>query len=303
MDKIIKDNCRKYYEILELIGRGAFGNVYKAKNTNTDEIRALKIIDLLEEEEESNIIIDNITHQIKSARICSENNENSVKYYESFLTKREFVIVMELYDDDLDKVLRRKKEGFTPEEVYKIMIQLNHTFKIMKKNYIVHRDIKLSNILIKYKDLKKSDFIVALTDYDLSKEVSNYSLLRTRVGTILTMAPEIIEGKEKYGDKFDLWSIGIIIYQMLFQESPYKGKTEVIILNNIKNLGNKYLKKSNNNKLDDLIRKLLIENLKERISWEEYFKHPFFKDDLKNKKEKINDKRDEEIEQLKKKNY
>ena len=161
MDKIIKDNCRKYYEILELIGRGAFGNVYKAKNTNTDEIRALKIIDLLEENEELNIIIDNISHQIKNTRICSENNENSVKYYESFLTKREFVIVMELYDDDLDKVLRRKKEGFTPEEVYKIMIQLNHTFKIMKKNYIVHRDIKLSNILIKYKDFQKSNFIVA----------------------------------------------------------------------------------------------------------------------------------------------
>ncbi len=86
-------------------------------------------------------------------KICSKNNANiySVKYYEYFSTHNEIELIMELYDDKLLNYAIRIKREFTPEEVLNLMTQLNNTFKIMKENNIIHRDLKLENILIKYK--------------------------------------------------------------------------------------------------------------------------------------------------------
>jgi len=110
-------------------------------------------------------------------KICSEENDNSVKYYEHFHYTDKFVIVMELCDNSLQKILDERKKGFTYEQIFNIMCQLNNTFKIMYKNKIIHRDIKLDNILIKYKDKNNNDsninFIVKLTDYGISKQLKN----------------------------------------------------------------------------------------------------------------------------------
>ena len=164
------------------------------------------------------------------------------------------------------------------------MSQLNETFKIMVKNNIVHRDIKLENILVKYEQDK---FIVKLTDYGISKQVTKSKLCKTHAGTGNTMAPEVLEGKEIYDNKCDLWSIGVIIYQLTFKEYPYSGISEVALLNNIKNFGQRKFKESNDNNLNNLIRSLLIYDSKKRIEWNNYFIHPFFlfyraKEDYKN---------------------
>jgi len=96
------------------------------------------------------------------------------------------------------------------------------------------------------------------------------------MGTFQTMAPEILEGNENYDNKCDLWSIGIIIYQLYFKEYPYKGRTPVAIYNQIKELGNKILKKTKIERLDNLIDSLLIRKPEKRINYEDYFNHPFF---------------------------
>ena len=100
-------------------------------------------------------------------KICSKNNtnNNSVKYYEYYNTINNFVIVMELCDTSLQSLLNKRKNGFTSGEIRDILKQLNNTFKIMEENEIVHRDLKLDNILIKFEDNKKQKFIVKLTDY------------------------------------------------------------------------------------------------------------------------------------------
>ena len=90
---------------------------------------------------------------------------------------------------------------------------------------------------------------------------------------IFTISPEIIKNEEDLS-KSDIWSLGIIIYYMLFKEYPYKGKGEIELLEDI-NSG-KVLKLSDNEKLNDLLYKMLKININERISWEEYFNHPFF---------------------------
>ena len=118
---------------------------------------------------------------------------------------------MELCDNSLQKILDEKKEGYTCEEIYIIINQLNNTFKIMNENKIIHRDIKLDNIVVKYNNENKNsdiNFIVKLTDYGMSKNLIN-TIGKTYAGTPLTMAPEILEGEGKvdYDNKCDLWSI------------------------------------------------------------------------------------------------
>ena len=178
---------------------------------------------------------------------------------------------MELCDDSLQSILNKKINGFNNEEIYDIITQLNNTFKIMNKNHIIHRDLKLDIILIKYIDNTKTKFIVKLTDYGISKQLISLSkFCNIHAGTLLTMAPEIINDEE-YNDKCDLWSLGVIIYQMCFKQYPYNSNTEMGLLKQINNFGQKLLKKTSDKKLDYLISKLLIKEPKMRISWDEYF--------------------------------
>ena len=178
------------------------------------------------------------------------------------------------------------------------MNQLNNTFKIMYKNKIIHRDIKLANIVVKMNNEANDSnikFIPKLTDYGASKQLIN-TISKTFIGTSLTMAPEILEGEGKdYNYKCDLWSIGIIIYQLFFKDYPYKGDTPIAIYNKIKIKGNIFLEKTNNDNLDNLIKSLLIIDPEKRINYEEYFNHPFFKYNL-NKIININNYIIDEIE-------
>ena len=164
MSERIKQDYKEYYEIIDTIGKGAYGFVYKGKEKNTNEIRAIKVMDLVkiktnfmniyeEEEIEKHIklCVDGFITEYNNMKICCENNINSVKCYEYFKNEKYFVIIMELCDKDLAKLLlEKKKEKFKIEEIREIMNQLNNTFKIMKEKNIIHRDLKLENILIKY---------------------------------------------------------------------------------------------------------------------------------------------------------
>lgn len=123
------------------------------------------------------------------------------------------------------------------------MSQLNETLKIMVKNNIVYRDLKLENILIKYENNDKNKFIVKLTDYGISKQLTTTKMYKTRVGTPIIMAPEILERISNYDNKCDLRSIGIILYYLTFNEVPYNIATEAALLNNIKIMDKNFLKK------------------------------------------------------------
>ena len=185
---------------------------------------------------------------------------------------------MELCDSNLlDLLLKKGKEGFSIEEIYEIMSQLNNGLKIMRENKIIHRDLKLENILIKNKDNNK--YIIKIADYGISKRLNSLSknYCNTNVGTLEYMAPEILKG-ESYNDKCDLWSIGIIIYKLKFIKSPFNGQTENALIKNISNFNNNnnIIKKTGNKELDDLIERLLKIDYQKRLNWDEYFNHPFF---------------------------
>ena len=288
-NKRINEDYNKYYEILTTIGQGAYGNVYKGKEKETNELRAIKVMDLnrmrenllnsfelneIEEQIQSNI--NGFKNEYENMNICSKNTINSVKCYEYFINNDNLVIIMELCDKNLSKLLLERKKTFNEKEIFEILNQINNAFKIMKENKIIHRDLKLENILIKYNEDKT--FTIKLSDYGCSKKVTSLSrsFSNSIVGTNIYMAPEILKGQE-HNYKCDLWSLGIIIYKLFFGKPPYSGITETALINNIENGGKKFIKSTNIKELDDLINKLLEIEIDKRLSWDEYLNHPFFK--------------------------
>ena len=236
-----------------LLGRGGFSDVYEAIEKKTGKIYAIKRIkiDDLNEEEINNMLLMN-------------NYENSVKYYGYFKDKNLIYLIMEKCDFSLDKIINDKK--FNINEIKDLLEQLNNIFKIMYDKAIIHRDIKPENILIK--KLKNNKYLYKLTDYGLSKQLTQRHKASTVAGTNDYIAPEIKGNLNIDKSKVDLWSIGILIYKLYFGNIP---KNNIIL-------------KTNNIYLDDLIKKLLIEkpfgenNYNNcRISWEDYFNHNFFK--------------------------
>jgi len=150
MSNRTKKNYKEYYEIVEIIDSGAYGHVYSGREKKTKELRAIKVISLekIQEnllsqyeandiEEQLNLCINGFIQEFNNMKICSNNNNNSVKCYEYFNNEDNFVIIMELCDQNLSKLLKQRfkkeKKGFNSEEIYEIMNQLNNTFKIMKK--------------------------------------------------------------------------------------------------------------------------------------------------------------------------
>ena len=118
MEDKIKQDYRNYYDIIDVIGFGGFGLIYKARAKNTNDLRAIKIMNFDKIKEcllikyKANEInqqlqkcIEGFINEFKNMKACSENNENSVKCYEYFYNEEQFVIVMELCDKDLSKLL------------------------------------------------------------------------------------------------------------------------------------------------------------------------------------------------------
>ena len=285
---MINQDYKEKYELEKRIGFGLYTEVYKAKIKGTNDLRAIKIIKLdaikdeLEKQGETTQglkdYIDNIKNEIQNMKICAENNENSVKYYESFQTKNEIAIVLELCDDCLSKF--KNKKSFNAKKIREILKQLNNTLKIMKEKKIVHRDLKPDNILIK---TEKDKQIIKLCDYGISK-IGNMTRLKTHIGTLHYMAPEILEGQTYYTYKCDLWSLGIVIYELFFKEKPFMGQNEIALLANIKLKKNNNLKDTGDASLNDLIKQLLEYDPNKRMTWDDYFNHSFFNNNINIKK-------------------
>ena len=274
-------------EIIETIKENIYSSVFKAKYEGNlvavkkikkeqlkEDLKETLCIDELEDNDFEEEIIK-FNRELENMKIC--HCENSVEIYDYFDAENEFVIVMELCDNTLFKELAKTKAGFTAKEIKEILLQLNNVFKKMNEKKIAHRDIKLHNILVKYLNKEKTKFKVLLSDYGVSNQLSSMTKkYKTHAGTQIIMAPEILSGKE-YNNKCDLWSLGVNIFQLYTKKPPYIGAYDNIILKQIDKLGQSVLDVIKDAKLKDLLSKLLVKEPEDRISWEEYFDHNFFK--------------------------
>ena len=291
--KVVNGNNHNYnIQDKKLIKGNIYSSVYEAQIDGIDVPVAIKVINKEKIKEmmmEENMILEikdeDFIPKIEKFNIEIENMqkcqcENSVKIYDYYDTEKEFIIIMELCDETLFHVLCRKEQerGFKSEEIKYVLLQLNKVFKKMNYYNISHRDIKLNNILVKYLNPNKTKYRVLLSDYGSSDQLFlNKKFFEECAGTKLTMAPEILDD-QKYNNKCDLWSLGVIIYQLYTKKFPYEGNVNKAILNQIKRKGLSVLDaiEDNDYLLKDLLSKLLQKEPDKRISWEDYYKHPFF---------------------------
>ena len=116
----------------------------------------------------------------------------------------------------------KRNQGLNPQEILKILKWLNNTFKIIVNSLIVHRDLKLGSIFIKYKNIENTEYDFKLGDYDVSTRLNSLNQkMDLMVDTLNYFPPEILKGEVDYDAKCDLWNLRVVIYTLLFNEFPF----------------------------------------------------------------------------------
>lgn len=155
-------------------------------------------------------------------------HENIMKVLDHFEDDNVICIVMDLMANDLRKlVFSNGQQGF--DEIFACILfaKMVHAVCYCHQNFIVHRDIKMENFLI---DLNENynEIEVKLTDFGFSKKFKKGKFQSGSSGTAMTMAPEVIKNKS-YNEKSDIWSLGIILFELLTGAIPFFHEDDKII--------------------------------------------------------------------------
>ncbi|KZC14815.1 Serine/threonine-protein kinase PITSLRE [Dufourea novaeangliae] len=227
--------CRSVeeFQCLNRIEEGTYGVVYRARDKRTDEIVALKRLKMEKEKE---------GFPITSLR---EINTLLKAQHPNIVTVREIVvgsnmdkifIVMDYVEHDLKSLMetmKQKKQVFIPGEIKCLMQQLLRAVAHLHDNWILHRDLKTSNLLLSHRGILK------VGDFGLAREYG--SPLRQYTPIVVTLwyrAPELLLSGKEYSTPVDMWSVGCIFAELLRMEALFPGKSEIDQLNRIfKELG------------------------------------------------------------------
>ena len=275
------------YEDFEKIGKkvgaGTFSKVYKCKNKKTGDIYAMKII---EKRSESQLDQQDkqVRREIQNLFKCYhwEKNYNTLKIFNFFETEEEFILILNYCDTNLEKLVneRYKNKKMPLKDIKLLFLELNNGFRNIYEENVIHRDIKINNILIEYRFGDKDDYIPRIGDFGISRE--NYSdssnPMTQSISWFYLTAPEVLKNGTDYSFASDLWSIGTLLYKLAFGKYPFEGY-DMVRLTEIITKGPYRFEKSGDHDFDDLILKLLNKDKNKRITYEEYFNHPFFKYD------------------------
>ena len=266
------------YQVIEKIGKGQFSTVYKVKNKKTNSKYAMKIIEKSSESQKETQL-KQIRREIDNLLKCHSSKKNGVVFLIGYTENPDqYILIFELCDTNLEKYINETYPNKKmPLEIIKsLFIELNEGFRNLYEKNIIHRDIKINNILINYRFGDKNDIIPLLADFGISRENSLENPMTASISWALLSAPEILENGKDYSFSSDLWSIGVLLYKLAFGKYPFEGEGLIQIYNNIMN-NNKKLEKSGNEDFDDLIRRLLNKKKEKRITYAQYFNHSFFK--------------------------
>ncbi|XP_062841367.1 serine/threonine-protein kinase Nek10 isoform X2 [Trichomycterus rosablanca] len=211
------------YAILDHLGSGAFGSVYKVRKQGAQNCLALKEVNLHnpafgQDKKSRDSNVDKIVSELTIIREQMAH-PNIVKYLKTFLECDRLYVVMELVEGaplaEHFSSLKEKRQTFTEERVWNIFIQMCLALRYLhKEKRIVHRDLTPNNIMLGERDK------VTITDFGLAKQKQENSKLMSVVGTILYSCPEIVKN-EPYGEKADVWAAGCVLYQMVTLKPPF----------------------------------------------------------------------------------
>ena len=258
----------KFYKYGRLLGKGAFGKVNLCLHVLTGRLVAIKSIN--KEKISNERRKQKIKLETKIMKRLSKSN-NIVKIFETYETKKHFCIVME-YICAGDLLSYIKKRNKLQEPVAKFIFkQIILALKFIHENNIVHRDIKLDNILI---DLDNN---IKICDFGVSKIVNKGDIMLEQCGTPAYIAPEILLNKGYEGFGVDIWSAGVVLYAMLSGTVPFKGN-DIKELHNSIITGNYQQIKDISKEASHLLNNILEVDPSKRITTENILNHPWLID-------------------------
>ena len=271
----------KYY-ILEKLSKNPISTNYKIQSKeNTKIFKNMKVISkstISENNDEKKIlqeieILKNLKH------------ENIIEVEECYGDEKCYYVITEYseFGNLKDQFAIQKK--YSENQTKFILLQLLKAIKYLNENNFIHTDIKPENVLISEKFISNNEefFNVKLIDFGSVNSLINFD----NQSLPYYIAPEVID--RQINAKCDIWSIGIIMFRLIFGNAPFKGNTFNEILNNIKNSTIEFYIDENNNisdKAENILSNMLIRDVNKRFDVNDCINHPFFKNDDNNCKNK-----------------
>ena len=253
------------FDLIELVGQGNYGRVYKAIHKKTGKIYSAKIAYIEKANE-----IESFKKEINILSQC--NNQYIVHYYGSYIKGHQIWIILEFCDGgslyELIKILPR---NLNEEEIASLIYMILKGLIFLHENKKIHRDVKSENILLTHEGIAK------LADFGVSTQLMHsFSKKITKIGTPFYMSPEVIM-QNKYDYKCDIWSLGITSIEMAEGEPPFSKVKGYWVLKKIITHPPKGLKNKEkwSKEFNDFIEKCLIYEPEKRPSAKELLDHPF----------------------------
>ncbi|XP_062001846.1 serine/threonine-protein kinase ATG1c-like isoform X1 [Rosa rugosa] len=202
------------------------------------------------------------------------NHPNIIRLHDIIEVPGKINLVLE-YCRGGDLSMYIQRHGKVPEALAKhFMQQLVAGLQMLRDNNLIHRDLKPQNLLLSTND---SNSVLKIADFGFARSLQPRGLAETLCGSPLYMAPEIMQ-LQKYDAKADLWSVGAILFQLVTGKTPFTGNNQIQLLQNIVKSTELQFPSDNNNlssECKDLCQKLLRRNPVERLTFEEFFNHPY----------------------------
>ena len=274
---IEENNCAptKKYKIISKLGDGSYGVVYLAVNIITKQNMAMKKIKKVKENEIDDMEIKNEINILKKL-----DHPNIVKIIEFYSAPKAYYIITDFCS--CGELYNQIKNQYSENQLAVLFYQVLSGLYYLHSNNIVHRDLKLENILIseieKDKVTNEKYFWVKIIDFGTAKIFEKNKSEKAVVGSSYYIAPEVLH--KHYNEKCDTWSVGVILYMLIVGRAPFDGKDDEEIIENIEKgqFNSKHKKLLNSSEeVQDLVKKLLEVNVKKRLSSSEALKHPWFK--------------------------
>ena len=214
MAKLTVGSYIEHYQILEELGKGGMGVVYKALNVNLDKFVAIKTISLGYSSEE---IITN-RFRTEARALAKLQNPNIVSIFDLRVDDNQWFIVMEYVDGTTLAQKLREQEALPWQECLSIFKQILSAIGHAHRVGIIHRDIKPNNIMLNLEG------VVKITDFGLAKDQRNLSHTQTSStgGTLYYMSPEQVKGLQFTDNRSDIYSLGLTLYEMLAGKIPFR---------------------------------------------------------------------------------